>query len=203
VLGISSRAAEELHVPACEADGVPVLRRLSGGAAVLLGPGAVCFGAFLPHEAFPDAATIGGAYRTVVSALARAFASVGVQTGFELPCDVTVGARKLVGMAQARRRSASLVHGVVPVTLSVGEVERYLSHPPEEPAYRAGRSHGDFMTTLADEAPSVTVEDLVAALGRGFREARLPPLEAEAEERERASELLKERYADRAWIFRR
>src|SRR5882724_10843203 len=39
VVGYANKLATEVHVPACEARGIPVLRRCSGGGAVLQGPG--------------------------------------------------------------------------------------------------------------------------------------------------------------------
>src|SRR5215813_9500173 len=39
VLGRSGRARGQIRMEACEADGVDVLRRCSGGGAVVLGPG--------------------------------------------------------------------------------------------------------------------------------------------------------------------
>ena len=41
VLGRSSRLADETHLAACQRDKVAVLRRCSGGAAIVAGPG--CF----------------------------------------------------------------------------------------------------------------------------------------------------------------
>jgi lipoate-protein ligase A len=49
--------------------------------------------------------------------------------------------------------------------------ERYLHHPPREPAYRRHRSHGDFCTSLAAEGYSLT-PDVV----RNFFASRLAKL---------------------------
>src|SRR5690348_7731166 len=46
VLGRSSRR-EEVHAAACEADGIPILRRCSGGASVVAGPGCLMYGLVL------------------------------------------------------------------------------------------------------------------------------------------------------------
>src|SRR4051794_35022284 len=47
VLGSGCRLAEDVDEEACRRDGVPVLRRASGGGTVLLGPGSLCFGLVL------------------------------------------------------------------------------------------------------------------------------------------------------------
>ena len=43
VVGRSSRLDEEVHLDACRAAGVPVLRRPSGGAAIVSGPGCLMY----------------------------------------------------------------------------------------------------------------------------------------------------------------
>ncbi|MHC4202108.1 MAG: lipoyl protein ligase domain-containing protein, partial [Planctomycetota bacterium] len=62
VIGVGSKAAAELDLEACRAEGLPVLRRMSGGAAVLLAPEVACFSLVFPHALFPDAKKISGAY---------------------------------------------------------------------------------------------------------------------------------------------
>ncbi|HEV3117610.1 MAG TPA: lipoate--protein ligase family protein, partial [Gemmataceae bacterium] len=42
VLGAGSRLADDVDEAACHADGVPILRRSSGGGTVLLGSGCLC-----------------------------------------------------------------------------------------------------------------------------------------------------------------
>src|SRR5437870_1469613 len=50
VLGASCRLAEDVSESACAADGVPVLRRSSGGGTVLLGAGCLCFSLVLGFD---------------------------------------------------------------------------------------------------------------------------------------------------------
>src|SRR5579872_7437387 len=50
VLGSGGRLAEEVDRAACRADGVPVLRRSSGGGTVLLGGGCLLFTLVLDTE---------------------------------------------------------------------------------------------------------------------------------------------------------
>src|SRR5690606_15006792 len=58
VLGYSKKVAEEVHSSGCEAAGIPVLRRASGGGTVLQGPGCFNYTLVLPIEADPAFETI-------------------------------------------------------------------------------------------------------------------------------------------------
>ena len=53
VLGRSSPLGE-VHAAACRADGVPVLRRPSGGATVVAGPGCLMYAVVLDLDARPE-----------------------------------------------------------------------------------------------------------------------------------------------------
>ncbi|OYW18312.1 MAG: hypothetical protein B7Z55_10850 [Planctomycetales bacterium 12-60-4] len=48
IVGRSNAIEREVDVAACEADGVPILKRCSGGGAVVLGPGCLCYSLVLP-----------------------------------------------------------------------------------------------------------------------------------------------------------
>src|SRR5690348_8693943 len=53
VLGSGCRLAEDVDEPACQADGVPILRRSSGGGTVLLGTGCLLYSLVLNYERSP------------------------------------------------------------------------------------------------------------------------------------------------------
>ena len=50
VLGYSNRIAVEVNVGACEVRGIPILRRFSGGGAVVQGPGCLNYTLVLGNE---------------------------------------------------------------------------------------------------------------------------------------------------------
>src|SRR4051812_9007384 len=50
VLGSGCKLAEDVDEAACGEDGVPILRRSSGGGTVLLGAGCLCFSVVLSYE---------------------------------------------------------------------------------------------------------------------------------------------------------
>jgi lipoate-protein ligase A len=165
----------------------------------------------MPHDLYPKAKQISGAYALAFDGLARAFRMLGLDVDFERPGDVALSGKKIVGLAQARRRDATLVHGVVPVGLDRELIEKYIAHPPAEPAYRSGRRHRDFVTTLAEETGSSGEELMrktLSALALGLCDGE--PDEVGPDELDELDELLAEarslvdeRYGRDDWSFRR
>ncbi len=166
VLGRGNDEAREVRGPPCRADGVPVLRRLGGGGAVVLAPGCLVASWARP-VARPLA--VGEHLRDAVALLARALAAV---TGLALAArgtgDLCLGDRKAVGSSAFARRGVFLYQGSVLVDLDLGLVSRYLEHPSAEPAYRAGRAHEAFLTTLARAGWGGGVGGLLAPLKRAL-----------------------------------
>ena len=147
VLGAGSRAAVELHLDACRADNVPILRRSGGGCAVLLDPGNVVVSVaatglpFGRHRPFFD---------TLTGWLIDGLGRIGIpgvrQAGI---CDLVLDGRKVGGACLHRSRDLLYYSASLLVDPDLERVARYLPHPPREPDYRHGRSHASFMGSLA------------------------------------------------------
>jgi lipoate-protein ligase A len=146
VLGSGGVLADEVRVAACEADGVPLLRRSSGGGTVLLGPGCLCFSLVLNYDRHPALGDISASYRYILDAILDALRLPGASR--EGISDLAVEGRKFSGNAQQRKRHHLLHHGTLLYGFDIGRVGRYLTLPPRRPEYRAGREHGDFVTNV-------------------------------------------------------
>ncbi len=164
VIGLAQDPAVELKLQVLAADGVSFLRRASGGGAVVLGPGVLCFGVVAPPAALGTAGGIRAAFRALTHPVLRALADAGLQARLAGISDIAVADRstgrlhKVAGCAQLRKRRSVLVHGSLLVQLDTALFERYLRLPAEAPAYRLGRSHTDFCRSLfqlLDPAPNV------------------------------------------------
>ena len=168
VLGRSNRPERELHLDACRADGVPVLRRLGGGGTVVLGPGCVVV-SLVRRVARPTALREHMGF--AVDAVAAGVGSLGgprlVPRGHG---DLCVGERKVLGSSAFRRRDVFFYQGSLLVAFDVGLAERYLRHPSREPEYRRGRPHRAFLTTLAGEGLTLGAEAVASALCVSLRE---------------------------------
>jgi len=151
VLGAGGRWAEEVHEEACQVAGVPILRRSSGGGAVLLGPGCLLFSLVLRFERDPALGDLHASYRFILGKFERGLA--GKLNGVALPAfqgtsDLAIGGRKISGNAQQRKRTHLLHHGTLLYAFDPAPLARFLKMPSRQPEYRRGRSHADFLTNV-------------------------------------------------------
>jgi lipoate-protein ligase A len=146
VLGRGGDPAIELRLENVVADGVMVRRRAGGGCAVVLDPGNVIVAVAWP---LPGLGEIRSAFATISQQLIAALARLGLagvqQRGVS---DLARDDRKIGGACIYRTRGLLYYATTLLVEPDLALVERYLQHPPREPAYRRGRRHRDFMGAL-------------------------------------------------------
>ena len=154
VLGYGKSVAADVHVAHCEADGVPILRRCSGGGTVLQTHGCLSYSLILPTALSPDLATIQSTTQSIMSAQARCLSGfMGTEVSVRGTSDLTVGSLKISGNAQRRGRHSVLFHGTVLCQVDIAAIGRYLQIPSYQPAYRENRSHHDFLRSI-DRPPA-------------------------------------------------
>ncbi len=202
VLGSSSRIDAEIDPQACAAAGVRVVRRPSGGATVVLGPGCLMWSVITPyaegvppieaiHAAMlePLAAAINDALPTPGSrrVARRGTSDLAVFTD----CDATE--RKVSGNALRVRRHGVLYHGTLLDSFDLGLVGTVLRHPPREPDYRSRRPHGEFLANLG--LGRERLEQIVRAAFHATRTHGEWP-------RDRVARLVAERYGTSEWTSR-
>lgn len=199
VVGSSSRVEEEVDIAGCAAAGVPILRRPSGGATVILGPGCVMWSVVTPHPAGVPA--VERIHAAMLDPLVAALQSAGLPVSRQGTSDLVLavadsGATSLMkvsGNALRVRRQGVLYHGTLLDGFDLTLAARLLKHPPREPDYRGKRSHAAFLVNL-----ELGRERLVGLLRQAFGAVdslgEIP--------RERVARLIEERYGDRAWTHR-
>ena len=131
---------------ACRRHGLAVLRRVSGGGAVLQTQGVLNYSLLFPDH---GRLRMAGGFACGTALIRRALQRLSVVTMVRGVSDVTVGERKISGNAIARRGRIFLVHGTLLVDLDLDLLDACLKHPGREPDYRQGRRHRDFLITLA------------------------------------------------------
>jgi lipoate-protein ligase A len=78
VAGRSTRAHQEIDVAECTRRGIPILRRSSGGAAIVAGPGCLMYAVVLSLSLRPELRDITRAHNFVLDRLAAAFRAFDV-----------------------------------------------------------------------------------------------------------------------------
>jgi len=194
VLGYSSRMRAEVYLDSCAARRIPVLRRLSGGGAVMQGPGCLNYSLLLKIQEPGPLSNVTGANVFIMErqrqALARATgAAIGIR-GFT---DLTLGERKFSGNAQYRRRRSLLFHGTFLLHADMDLMEELLPVPPRQSPYRRNRSHGEFLTDL--QLPASAVKDALREAWQAGESFKDVPLQ-------RIRELAAGRYSREEWNCR-
>jgi lipoate---protein ligase len=148
VIGRSSRIEGEVERAACAAEGVPVLRRSSGGAAIVAGPGCWMYAVVLSYARRPQLARLDEAHRTVLAPLAEALARRCPGVVWAGTSDLALDGRKFSGNSLRCKRTHLVYHGTLMYDFPLATIGRYLRTPPRQPEYREGRSHADFTRNL-------------------------------------------------------
>jgi lipoate-protein ligase A len=215
VLGHSRRAHLEADLQACADEGIPVLRRASGGGTVLQLPGCLNYSLVLAIAHKESLSTIAGTTQAVMRTHAAVCARLtGEDVRWEGESDLVLRGKKFSGNAQRRLVRHILFHGTFLLHADLSAISRYLRHPEQEPPYRQGRPHSDFLTNCHLE-PERLKEALAEAWGAAGRPKVAAPRVAAprvaapqatpptAVPLERARTLVMERYGVREWQFRR
>lgn len=190
VLGSSSRRQDEVHIARCRADSVPVLRRPSGGAAILAGRGCLMYALVLSHERQPQLQAVDIAHRYVLGRLAAGIAARAPGVHQAGVSDLALGDRKFSGNSMRCKRRSLLYHGTLLYDFPLAQIGHYLRAPPRQPDYRRERHHGEFVVNLPLDR---------AALASAVREAFAAEEALVDWPRERTARLVNERYARDEW----
>jgi len=214
VVGYGNHVETEVNVAACEAGGIPILRRCSGGGTVLQGPGCLNFSLVLKIEENGPLASITAANRFIMERnreaaereCRRQRSEVGGQksevrievrghTDLALvprhsPLDTFL---KFSGNAQRRRKHFLLFHGTFLLGFDLALIDRFLRMPSKEPDYRQGRSHKDFLMNL--ELPAEAVKRSLSDAWGARESMKVVPHDAIAL-------LARDKYVTTAWNFK-
>ncbi len=206
--------AADVDRAACAARGIDVVRRPTGGRAVLHA-NEVTYAVVAPLELFP--AGVSASYRRISAALIGAVRALGLDAAlershrratsaacFEAPgfAELKVGGKKAIGSAQTRTRDACLQHGSIPLTFDAAALAAALGLP--EGAARALKRQAAGLNDVSETeiAPEAVRRALSEAFATSF-EAELIPAKLRPEERALAQRLAADKYASLDWSARK
>jgi lipoyl(octanoyl) transferase len=227
ILGAGQPSAE-IDLAACQAHETALLRRISGGTAVLHDESTISFQLTLPaaHPFISD--DIHVSYRRMAELIVAVLAKLGIEstsTPLEesrgdrppeglaplcfsslAPYEITARRRKLIGLAQVKRGNATALQGMVYRAFDPAKMVRLLP--------RGTRSAAELENDLAARTTDLMTESGREISLREFETAFLSqavavigqatePAEMSAAEAERADVLERTKYGTPEWTFRR
>ena len=172
VVGRSSRIHQEVDEAACRARGIPILRRSSGGAAIVAGPGCLMYAVVLSYKLRPELKDIRRAHCFVLNRHAESLQPLvgylgtvrhagtsdlvmepgaGSREQATTPCSALLAGsypRKFSGNSMRARRTHLLYHGTLLYEFDIRPMSTCLRMPPRQPDYRAARPHGEFLMSV-------------------------------------------------------
>ncbi len=180
---------EGIDLARCAADGVDVVRRATGGWAILHTDEftySVACRADDPRVAGP----ILDAYRTLSAGLIAGLRLIGLTATmrparpegthnlsaacFEVPSayEVTTGDRKLIGSAQARMNDRVLQHGSLPLRGDIARVVNYLTFADEQARATLATRLREHAVTLGEAlGRPIDFSEVAPAMAKGFAQA--------------------------------
>jgi lipoate-protein ligase A len=163
-----------------EEHGMDLVRRPTGGGAILHDVDEVTYGVVLPRSMAPP--DLFGSYRFIANGVVETLRELGLGAGFveghtgreplcylrEEGVSVAVQGRKISGGAQKRTKTHLLQHGTILLSRRTGLLaELFRTEPERIDAHVA---------CLQDHLPSLTREDVLQAAKVGFARALSVPL---------------------------
>lgn len=168
VIGKGSDPDLELNKGAILADRVPVLRRGTGGCAVVLSPDMMAVSFSISSESQLKSSEY---FQLFNQTVIRALEAQGIHGLHHAgTSDIALDNRKVAGTAIYRNRHLVFYHAIINVAGNTDLIERYLSIPPRTPAYREGRNHSDFVTSLQTAGYPLDVDAFRRDVQREFAE---------------------------------
>lgn len=206
VVGRASCLHQEVDVAQCQALGVPVLRRCSGGCAVVIGPGCLMYSLVVQLDARPGWRRVDHLHTQVLARLGDALSVNGVRVVRAGTSDLAIIGdgppdcgdgrhwRKVSGNSVRFGRRCVLYHGTILYRFDLEWISRLLRQPPREPGYRAGRPHEMFVANVPLER-----EEMIMRIRRAWSADGILQDWPEVHMRE----LLASRYSQAAWHWER
>jgi lipoate---protein ligase len=177
VVGYANKIASEVNIAACEARGIPILRRCSGGGTVVQGSGCLNYAVILRITETGPTRSISAANAFVMertrTAIQSAIGNRQSAISIQGHTDLSLGDLKFSGNAQRRRKNFLLFHGTLLLDFDLPLISELLNMPSLQPDYRDGRAHEQFITNL--NLPAETVKSVLTADWKAFADSALQP----------------------------
>lgn len=166
VLGRHQCADLEVNYDACDARGVRVVRRFSGGGAVYHDQGNLNYTIVIPREEGPEFLERTRSFAIAADAVVAGLRTLGIDARFQPINDISVGEQKISGLAGTLTKRALLYHGCLLVESDLrvlGDVLNVAKEKLESKAVRSVRKRVTTLRELLGDVDMARVKDAIAA----------------------------------------
>jgi lipoate---protein ligase len=150
-VGFHQEAEREVDVPYCRANGIPVVRRVVGGGAILDGPWEHDYMLVVPAGAPGTEHGVAGFYEHYLAPVAAALRRLGVPAERSGVNDLAVGNRKISANGAMQLEGSWIFVGDLLLDLDVPAMSRVLRVPDEKFRGKLASGMADWLTSVRAE----------------------------------------------------
>lgn len=161
IIGRGQNPWAECNLAAMERDGVQLVRRITGGGAVFHDAGNLNF-SFIAGKNIYNVERQLGMILSAVRAL-------GIPCEFTGRNDLLADGRKFSGNAFCNRRELRQHHGTLLISADLSRLQNYLNVDPRKLQAKGVKSVRSRVCNLSDFVPSLTCDQMLAALKVAYR----------------------------------
>ena len=168
VLGRANPESEWIDAASCAADGIPVLRRFSGGGTVYHDRDNLNYSFIVPRNRIDQAVERPGVHAYIAffrQLVIRGLANASDQFSETSLSDISLKGYKVSGNAQRIASNIVLHHGTLMLRCPLAAIERYLPVPPN----RTGVAHRGFVGGLHELGLTCSMEEIKQWIAAEFR----------------------------------
>ena len=148
VLGASNNAKDAVVEDVTLRDDICVIKRRTGGQTVMLTPNNIIISALITDESVMKPKDVFNRFNEfIIDAIAKnhnlKFSTRGIS-------DIALGEKKIMGSSMYRGKGKLFYHAVLNFSEPSTTFQKYLKHPSNEPDYRKGRMHHEFVSSLKE-----------------------------------------------------
>ncbi|MHB8455787.1 MAG: lipoate--protein ligase family protein [Acidiferrobacterales bacterium] len=171
LVGFHQSVDQELRRDYCEANGITIQRRVSGGGALYVDSTVVGWELYLDRKTLGSGDMLDIA-RRICETAARGISALGVDARFRPRNDIEVGGRKIAGTGGIYDGDVFLYHGSLLIDFDIERMLRVLKIPAEklkDKAIASARERVANLKELLGESPPM--ERVIAVMTQAFSDA--------------------------------
>mgnify|MGYP001314940196 CR=1 FL=1 len=158
VLGASNKVESAVKKDAILKDNITVLKRKTGGQTVVLTPNNLIISAVINDTSIMKPKDVFNRFnKHIIGAIEKKHTQKFKTRGIS---DIALGEMKVLGSSMYRGKGYLFYHAVLNFDEPSTTFQKYLTHPKNEPDYRKGRTHHEFVTSLKETGYSKDIHHL-------------------------------------------